>query len=176
MVITISPAKKTALMVGLGIMFFGVIHFVAVPCFDGITIAPLSTTLRVTLAVFFFLNTFAGITFVKMYRPLVPGQSTCKQDIFWKPLVIEKTMAGGAIFFCWVTKIFIFTVVLYAVLTHTIGLYQKNLPEIMSGTWEYDKMEAAFMGAPLVMIFLLVLFIGVKLYDYLVSGKDNKIK
>jgi len=67
-------------------------------------------------------------------------------------------------------KIAIFSVVLCTVIFYTFGLYKKNIPEILNGTWEYDKLEAAFMGAPLIMVFLFLLYVGVKIYD----GRNTK--
>ncbi len=173
MKITISPVKKNALMAGLCIVFFVIIHFVIVPFLECLSIAKLSTAFLLTVSILVSIALFALITYARMYRPLVPGPSSWKQDDFWNLMEIEKSMAGYIKFAYWVAKLFIFTVVLYAVLKHIVGLYQKNLPEIMSGTWEYDKMEAAFMAAPLIMIFFLLLHFGVILYEHFTLEKKK---
>ena len=176
MYITISPATKFSIMSGMVIIFLVVIHFGIVPNLGLMSVSELSAALRVVLVVSVFVIGFAVLTYANVFRPLVPGQSSWKQGKFWCPLIIEKSPAGVGKLFPLFIQTFIFSVVLYGYVRLSIERYKIKIPEIINGTYEYERIDALFMGAPLIMVFLLLLYLGVKLFDNASRKNSYKIR
>lgn len=173
MTITISPSRKFAIMTGLVIVFLVAIHFGMVPYLNFLS-DKIPKTVQGVLIVIVIIITFAGITYAKMFRPLVPGPSSWKQEKYWSTLTVEKSLEGVGKLIYWVAKIFIFSVFMYTALLNTIRIYVKNIPAIMNGTYVYDKIEGATMAAPLIMAFLLLLYISVRMYDHITTKEKKK--
>jgi len=174
MIITISPAKKFAIMTSLVLVFLLIIHFAIVPNLHQISESQTLKVVLVVLAIVAIVITFSRITYSNLFRPFVPGPSYWKEEKYWTTLTIEKSLAGVGKVTYWFSEIFIFSVVLYTVFLHTIILYAKNIPSILNGTYVYELTETTFMGAPLVMLFLLLLFISIKLYNHLTTKAKSE--
>jgi uncharacterized membrane protein len=64
-----------------------------------------------------------------------------------------------------VIKILVFMASLLVVCWFIGSLYLKNYKKIIDGTYVYDRFEAPLMMSPLLIVFLLFLYLWVKLYS-----------
>jgi|GEM_PF-6651800 len=51
------------------------------------------------------------------------------------------------------------------------SLYLKNYDRIIGGTYTYDRFETPIMASPLMMVFLLFLYLCVKMYNKYINKK-----
>lgn len=163
-------------MIALVILFLASIHFIFVPNIHLLQKIKLSPLAKNCLVVGLFIASCALITFTNMFRIIAPGKSTWKRKNILRPLIIERSVAGVIKFIYWVATLLIFSLTLYAVSYYIIHLYWTNVPAILNGTYEYDRMEAAWMEAPLIIVFMLILYFGIQLYEYVMNIKHKKNK
>lgn len=69
-------------------------------------------------------------------------------------------------------EIFLFLVSLIFMCWFIGSLYYKNYNKIFDGTYVYDRFETPMMMSPLLMVFLVFLYLGVKIYEKIT--KDNQ--
>lgn len=74
-----------------------------------------------------------------------------------------------------ITKITVFVVSLCFVTWLISSLYLKNYNRILDGTYVYDRFETPLMMVPVLMVFLFIIYLGVKIYGKN-TGKLKKYK